>query len=555
MSDILLTAAQMRAWERAAIEAGAVTGLELMERAGAGAVGAILAAWPELAEGGPRAVVLCGPGNNGGDGFVVARLLRERGWAVEVFLYGDLDNLPPDARANYERWCEGGEVKPITACTSERWLPDPHHGHPLVVDAVFGIGLTRPTPDDVFAVMSATLHCRCVALDVPSVLNSDSGRLARPWPHGDPAARLTLTFGAAKTGHYLADGPAVCGAIRVVDIGLAADAARRGQSGPQPRVDTKPSPGGGGERSRQRPDEGRPDAGGDPAWPSHEAVVRSVGVDPRLSKRSGHKYDHGHTLVLTGGFGRTGAARLSARAALRIGAGLVTVAAPGAAMMECAAQLTAIMLRRCDDADGLRALLEDDRLNALCLGPGLGTDDRAGGLVAAALESGRKLVLDADALSLVAGDDALRGALHGGCVLTPHMGEFARLYPDLAGRLKGPATEGPAYSKVDAARDAAAGLRCTLLIKGPDTVIADPSGRASVNAAVYGRAAPWLATAGAGDVLAGMVAGLLARGFAPHDAAASAAWLHVEAARSFGPGLIAEDLPDAIPAILRRLEG
>ena len=278
-----------------------------------------------------------------------------------------------------------------------------------------------------------------------------------------------------------------------------------------------------------------------------------VGPSRQVTKTAGHKYDHGHALVLTGGFGRTGAARLAARAALRIGAGLVTVAAPGSAMMECAAHLTAIMLRRCDDADALEALLEDDRVNALCLGPGLGADARAAGLVATALAAGRATVLDADALTLIAGDDALRARLHDGCVLTPHGGEFARLFPDISARLQAAAPSGPAFSRVDAAREAAAQAGCTVLLKGPDTVVADPSGRASVNAAAYDRAAPWLATAGAGDVLAGMIAGLLARGLPVHDAAASAAWLHVEAARTFGPGLVAEDLPETLPAVLRTL--
>jgi hydroxyethylthiazole kinase-like uncharacterized protein yjeF len=267
-------------------------------------------------------------------------------------------------------------------------------------------------------------------------------------------------------------------------------------------------------------------------------------------KAAGHKYDHGHVLVLAGPFGRTGAARLAARGALRVGAGLVTVGAPGAAMMECAAQLTAIMLRRCDDGAALGTLLADSRLDVLCLGPGLGTGDRAAGLVAAALESGRAAVLDADALTLVAGG----AALHAGVVLTPHMGEFARLRPDLAARLAEEASEGPAYSRIDAGREAAARLGCTILLKGPDTVVADPSGRSVVNDATGARAVPWLATAGAGDVLAGMIAGLLARGVAPFEAAGAAAWLHVEAARAVGPGLIAEDLPEALPGVLRALD-
>jgi hydroxyethylthiazole kinase-like uncharacterized protein yjeF len=266
-----------------------------------------------------------------------------------------------------------------------------------------------------------------------------------------------------------------------------------------------------------------------------------------------HKYTHGHALVLSGGAGRTGAARLAARGALRIGAGLVTLGVPGSAQMEVASRITALMLKRVEDADGLAGVLEDARVNALCLGPGLGIA-RAQDLVPAALSAGRAVVLDADALTAF-GDDpaALFALLHDKCVLTPHGGEFARLFPDLADKLNAPATTGPAYSKVDATRAAAERAGCVVLFKGPDTVIAAPDGRCSINSAQYERAAPWLATAGAGDVLAGFITGLLARGFAPMKAAETAAFCHVECARGFGPGLIAEDLPEALPAVLRDL--
>ena len=244
---------------------------------------------------------------------------------------------------------------------------------------------------------------------------------------------------------------------------------------------------------------------------------------------------------------------MAARGALRIGAGAVTVGCPPAALIENAAQLNAVMLRSLKDADALTTALDDKRINALCLGPGLGTGPREAALVAVALQAGRNVVLDADALTLLSRDAGLFGQLHEGCVLTPHAGEFARLFPDIAEKLDAPATTGPAYSKVDATRDAAKRAGCVVLFKGPDTVIADPSGRCGVNAAVYDRAAPWLATAGAGDVLAGFITGLLARGFAPMQAAEAAAWLHVECARAFGPGLIAEDLPEALPGVLRAL--
>nr|WP_318843225.1 NAD(P)H-hydrate dehydratase [Gemmobacter serpentinus] len=273
-----------------------------------------------------------------------------------------------------------------------------------------------------------------------------------------------------------------------------------------------------------------------------------------LAKPQGHKFTHGHALILSGSMGRGGAARLAARGALRIGAGLVTIAAPPDAMAEHAAQLNAIMLREVAGPEALTEALSDKRINALCLGPGLGVA-RAAALLPVALraEHGACVVLDADALTALAGMGDLAAWLSPRCILTPHAGEFARLFPDLAAKLAEPATTGPAYSKLDATRAAAARAGCVVLFKGADTVIAAPNGDAAINAAVYDRAAPWLATAGSGDVLAGFIAGLLARGFDPFAAACTAAWLHVEAARCFGPGLIAEDLPEELPKVFRAL--
>ncbi|KEJ94529.1 yjeF C-terminal region, hydroxyethylthiazole kinase-related [Pseudosulfitobacter pseudonitzschiae] len=271
---------------------------------------------------------------------------------------------------------------------------------------------------------------------------------------------------------------------------------------------------------------------------------------PDLGKRSGHKFDHGHVLVLSGGPGRTGAARLAARAALRVGAGLVTLGVSPSAQLEVSMQVTAVMLHRLKDAGDLIALLEDKRLNALCAGPGLGLDHRAADLVRTVLDSGRACVLDADALTLIARDPALRERLHDSCVLTPHGGEFARLFPDIAAACG----DDPAIgTKVTATRDAAARVGAVVLFKGVDTVIASPDGDCAVHSARGDRSAPWLATAGAGDVLAGIIGGLLARGFKPSDAARAATWLHVSCAINFGPGLIAEDLPDVLPAVLRDL--
>ncbi len=507
MSEIL-TAAQMRAVEMAAIESGEVTGLELMERAGRGVVEAIFEEWPELAQTSHRAVVLCGPGNNGGDGFVVARLLKEWGWEVEVFLYGDAEKLPPDAKANYERWCAMGEVLPFEAA------PRFAHEADLFVDALFGTGLGRPLEGAALKWAAdreadPEAQAKTVAVDIPSGLCSDSGReLGRSG--ATVLAALTVSFHAAKLGHYLNWGPFKCGRTVVADIGLRSDA-----------------------------DQDR---------------VRLAEAAPALGKADlAHKFSHGHAFILTGSAGRTGAARLAARGALRVGAGLVTLGVPGEAMAEVAAQITGEMMREVVDGAALRERLEDERINAVCLGPGLGLR-QAEELVPVALEAGRATVLDADALTAYGEDpQALFDMLHEACVLTPHGGEFARLFPDIAERLAAPAVKGPAYSKVDATREAAKRAGCVVLYKGADTVIAAPDGRCAVHAAAYERAAPWLATAGAGDVLAGIITGLLARGFAPMQAAETGAWLHVEAARAFGPGLIAEDLPEMLPKVFRDL--
>lgn len=247
---------------------------------------------------------------------------------------------------------------------------------------------------------------------------------------------------------------------------------------------------------------------------------------------------------------------MAARGALRIGAGAVTLGAPPAALIENAAQVNAVMLRRMADAAALGDMMSDARINALCIGPGLGLAEREVGLVEMALQQGASrcaTVLDADALTILSQDKTLFAKLHDRCVLTPHAGEFRRLFPDIAAKLDAPATAGPAYSKVDATREAAQRAGCVVVFKGPDTVIADPNGRCSLNASVYDRAAPWLATAGSGDVLAGFITGLLARGFAPMQAAETGAWLHTECARSFGPGLIAEDLPEELSKVFRKI--
>ncbi len=531
----LLTAAQMRAIEAAAISAGKVTGLELMERAGRGVVEAIFEEWPALRATSHRAVVLCGPGNNGGDGFVVARLLKEWGWEVEVFLFGEPERMPADAQVNYERWVAMGEV--ISRLPKDERYFREQEG--IVIDAVFGTGLDRPLSGDALDfVWNFARHGVDVSIDLPSGFCADSGRFLSAKDGEDfraPEPALIVTFQRPRLGHRLDLLGRRHAKLVVVDIGIDRFV---------PSYQRNPGT-----------------AFGDigvVSLTSHTVTRRVQDKDrgtfqghPQI-----HKYSHGHALILSGGLSHGGAARLAARGALRIGAGVVTLGCPPSALIVNAARLDAIMVRPVRDAAALEAVLEDARINALCLGPGMGLGAREAAMVAAALQlrgEPRPTVLDADALTLLAGDAGLFGLLHEQCVLTPHAGEFARLFPDIAEKLAAPATKGPAYSKVDATREAAKRAGCVVLFKGPDTVIADPSGYCSINAAVYDRAAPWLATAGSGDVLAGFITGLLARGFAPVQAAETAAWLHVECARSFGPGLIAEDLPEELPKVFRAL--
>lgn len=280
----------------------------------------------------------------------------------------------------------------------------------------------------------------------------------------------------------------------------------------------------------------------------HEISAQSLPLH-RLKKTQGHKFSHGHAFVVSGGAGQTGAARLAARGALRIGAGLVTIGVPASAVAEVASQVTAVMLKETNESANLEEHLRDERINALCIGPGLGLTQLASDFVACVLSSRRQVVLDADALSIIAKDRGLFSALHEGCVLTPHEGEFARLFPDLSERLA--AT--PPLEKAAAAALAAERAGCVVLLKGADTVVARPDGQIGVHSATGKREAPWLATAGAGDVLAGIITGLLARGFSTALAAEIGSYVHVEAALSFGPGLIAEDLPEQIPTVLRNL--
>ena len=492
----LLRSAQMRAMEDAAMAAGAATGDMLMARAGRAAAGHLRAQWPKARP----VTVLAGPGNNGGDGLVIAQALHRAGWAVRVMAADLRDG------AALAAWRALGPVAPL-----DPRAIDPAH---LQVDALFGTGLSRPPAGPFAAVIDALRGCPDImAVDAPSGLCMDSGRILGP--HA-PRAALTVAFDSPRPGHLLAYGPAHVGRLVVADIGLHAwrDAA------PGPATTA--------------------------IWPRFGAGPMIEAAWLRKAAGGDHKYAHGAVLVVAGEV--AGAARLAARSALRVGAGLVTLAPSRAAMADHAGPPDALMRRAVDDADALAHAIEG-RITALVLGPGAGVD-RAAALLPAALAARIPAVLDADALTALARDGGR--ALHDGCILTPHPGEFARLAPDLAQRLRGAPDSGPAFSRLDAVRAAAARLGAVVLLKGPDTVVAAPDGRAAVHSAFD---LPWLATAGAGDALAGLIAGLAARGLSPFDAACLGARLHAQAARAFGPGMIADDIPDTLPAVIAEWDG
>jgi hydroxyethylthiazole kinase-like uncharacterized protein yjeF len=486
MTDEVLTVDEMYAADRHAAAHGVPT-LDLMEQAGLAVADEICKRWT------PRSVaVLCGPGNNGGDGFVAARHLNQRGWDVWVETMTGISALKGDAAEMARRWT--GET--IRIAESNRMAD-------LFVDALFGAGLSRPLDGEAkrLAQASPKYKDRVIAIDVPSGIAGDSGK-----PLGDIAfdAGLTVTFFRKKPAHLLLPGRALCGEIVVADIGIPQDALEA--IGPK-LFENSPA-------QWRYP------------WPGFE----------------GNKYGRGHCVVVSGPAHATGAARLAARGALRIGAGLVSVASPPDAVVVNAAALTAIMVKPFDAAGGLADLLKDKRLNAVVIGPGCGVGGATQQMVAAVLKSDAAAVLDADALTSFKDESRLLFALlRQPAVLTPHAGEFERLFPGLLDK---------SSSKIEAARAAAATAKCIVLLKGADTVIVAPDGRAIINS----NAPPALATAGSGDVLAGFVGGLLAQGVPPFEAAAMAAWLHGEAANLFGEGLIAEDLPEQLPAILKTLK-
>ena len=494
----VVTIAEMAEADRLAA-AGGTPGPVLMDRAGRAV--ASVAERMLVGRGGRRVLVLCGPGNNGGDGYVTASDLARRGFAVEVSGLVPVDRLRGDAASAAAAW--HGPVGDAAAA-------DPV-AHDLVVDALFGAGLSRPLDGAAAVLVERVRVARrpVLAVDLPSGLSGDSGAAMGPAIR----ATETVTFFRLKPGHLLMPGREHCGRVTLADIGIASSVLE--EIGPTL---------------------------------FHDLPELWVSAYPKPAA-DGHKYARGHLLVVSGPMPMIGAARLSARGGLRVGAGLVTVASPPDALPVHAGQLTAIMLKPFEAVEGLVEVLSDGRKNAVVLGPGLGHGAGAPALVGAVLKPGdgtRAAVLDADALTLFAGRADALGALvraaHGPVVVTPHDGEFAKLF-DGSGDVLGAST------KVERARAGARRLGAVLVLKGPDTVVASPDGRA----AIAGEDAPWLATAGSGDVLSGMVGGLLAQRMPAFEAACAAVWLHAAAANHVGPGLISEDLPEALPSVLRAL--
>jgi ADP-dependent NAD(P)H-hydrate dehydratase / NAD(P)H-hydrate epimerase len=485
----VVTAAEMRAAEQALFARGTPS-FDVMAAAGRAVVAAIQQRWPTPFK---RALILAGPGNNGGDGFIVAQELAALGWDVHVAAARPRDAYEGDAARAAAFW--SGPVAPLEPGALAK-LDD---GDCVVVDAIFGIGLARAVESEVKAVIHA-LHgrpCPVVAVDVPSGVNADTGEVLG----AAPRTALTVTFGWPKRGHLLLPGREWARDLVVADIGC---------------------------RDADLPELAKiPRVNGTSLWRN----------DLPLPSAADHKYTRGHALV-AGGAAMPGATRLASRAARRIGVGMLTVAAPREAHPFYLIDQPGLIVREAAGASDLKTLLDDRRFTAALVGSGLPADANTRALVEAAAAAGRALVIDGGGLTAFAGGgDALGGFGRADIVLTPHEGEFARLFPNLKG------------DKLQRALGAARMTGCTVVVKGADTVVASPNGSGAINA----DAPAWLATAGSGDVLAGLILGLLGQGMPSFEAAAAGVSLHGMAGTAFGPGLIAEDLPELIPEVLRLL--
>ncbi|XWN34525.1 MAG: NAD(P)H-hydrate dehydratase [Devosia sp.] len=473
----LLTPQEMAAADQRTVAAGTPIAT-LMERAGYAVADAVAA---EITFG-VTILVVAGPGDNGGDAFVAARVLKARGFKTRLIdCAGDAGS--PAAKAANAAY-KGERLRLGEGLTARA---------DIIVDGLFGGGLARPLEGD-FARLVAAINAstaRVFAIDLPSGVDGRTGAVLGTAVN----AHRSVTFCRRRVGHLLYPGRGHCGRVLVADIGIKDKTV----------VSVGPT------AFANEPD----------LWRDHRPVL----------KADGHKYDRGHVVAVSGPMAATGAARLSAMAALRAGAGLVTLASPPDALMVNACHLTTVMLTKVDGADALANLLSDTRHNAVVLGPGLPPEDATAALAEAALASPAATVLDAGALTAFASaPERLMTALAGTqTVLTPHEGEFARLFD----------RDGP---RIDRARAAADKAGVVVILKGADTLIAEPGGRVAINA----NAPPSLATAGSGDVLSGIIAAFLAQGAPPFQAAAMATFLHGETGERAGPALIADDLIAAL---------
>ncbi|WP_306253086.1 NAD(P)H-hydrate dehydratase [Parvularcula sp. IMCC14364] len=483
----LLTTEQMARADQLTIADG-TSGYALMQAAGQAVADFLRQRWSLR-----PVLVLCGPGNNGGDGYVIAQRLRAAGWPVHLASLTDTSLLKGDAALAEADW--QGQV--LTPAAIDWSVPQ------LIVDALFGAGLSRPLEGAGAEIVAQVnqLGLPVIAVDVPSGLDGNTGRVRG----ASIDALHTVTFFRAKPGHYLHPGKRLCGEVHIRNIGIPA------------RTLTEIVP----NTFLNEPD----------LW---------CKVFPKPDEKA-HKYARGAAYVLCGGPFESGAARLGAMAALRSGAGIVKMLCPGAAMQVNACHLTEVMLQRADSAADISEILSDGRITSLLAGPGLGVGQITREKVLAALRHKERVVLDADALSSFQDDpEMLFSALRAEDVLTPHPGEFTRLFGDLLVETG---------DRLSAVRLAARRAGCVVLLKGDDTVIATPSGQTAINA----NGSPWLATAGSGDVLAGIIAGLVAQGMPSFEATCASVWLHAEAGHLSGPGTIAGDLVEGLPNVLGQL--
>jgi hydroxyethylthiazole kinase-like uncharacterized protein yjeF len=490
----LLTNEQMRRADALAVSSG-VPSLELMENAGRAVADAIMSSFAAARP----VVVVAGRGNNGGDGFVAARLLSAGGVTVRLMMLTERERLAGDAAVMAGRYC-----RPVA-----RWSGEEFDPNSVVIDALFGAGLSRAVDSEAANLIAAINRsgAHVVAVDLPSGIHGDSGAVMGTAIRADH----TVTFFRRKPGHLLLPGRLHCGRTTVADIGVPSAVL-----------------------NSIKPNLSVNDPG---VW----------GQSFPVPQTAGHKYSRGHAVVLSGELPSTGAARLAARAALRAGAGLVTIASPTSAVAVNATSSLAVMVREAQGAEGLSTLLSDARLNAIVMGPGGGVGAEMRAKVRAAATGDRALVLDADALTSFGENPKelftiLANQKLSTAILTPHTGEFSRIFSEMS---RIPSVK----QKLEATLAASHETGTVVVLKGADTVVAGPDGRASI----ANNAPPFLATAGSGDVLAGLIGGLRAQRMPAFEAACAAVWMHGEAGNVAGPGLIAEDLSDALPQIYRRL--